>query len=88
MTTAKEVVLERIDEISSKMDQLIDRVNANSDLGTYVGRTVQNTVPSIIEMIAEIVKTVGDEELAETVTAKLAVLRFEQERFQNSERDD
>ena len=82
MTMEEIGVSARVEQIDERIDQLIERVDANSDLGTYVGRTVQNTVPSIIEMISEIVKHIGDDELTEIVTAKLAVVRLEQGRFQ------
>lgn len=83
--TPEKLAVNRMNQIDVRISQLIKRVEANADLGTYVGRTVQNTVPSIIEMISEIVKHIGDDELTETITAKLAVLRFEQERFQDSD---
>ena len=81
MTTARELVFDRIDQVDGRIDGLIKTVEANVNLGVYVGRSVENTIPSLIEMIGEIVQTIDNDELTEIIAAKLAVMKLEQDRF-------
>ena len=81
MTTARELVFDRIDQVDGRIDGLIKTVEANVNLGVYVGRSVENTIPSLIEMIGEITKAIDNDELTEIIAAKLAVMKLEQDRF-------
>jgi hypothetical protein len=58
------------------------------ELGAYTALTVQNTVPTLLEMVAEIVAHIDDDDLTATFRAKLGAMSIVQDQLNETRETD
>ena len=56
-----------------------------ADLTVYMTRTFQNIIPTMLEMIAEIVEHIGDDDLTTTIRGKLMALSVVQDQIRRKD---
>lgn len=79
------MMLENGESLDYKLDWMDQRIEANADLATYLATTIKSVVPTLMEMVAQLVEYIDDDELTEIMVAKIGVLRLEQILLQEEE---
>ena len=68
-------------------DKNLRLANETASLTVYMARTFQNIVPSLMEMIAEIIEHIDDEDLTTIIRGKLMALEVVQDQIKEGEKN-